>query len=260
MHARLTDGGGPPRLLAVVAHPDDETFGCGSLLLHAAADGMTTSVLCATRGEAGEAADGTPPERLADVRESETRAAAEVLGVTRVDLLDFGDSGMSGPPAATSLVGAPLDAVRDRVRAHLEATRPHLVVTLDGSDGHRDHARIRDATLAAVDAADWRVGRVYLHGLAQSLMRRWVEHMAATDPSWEHLRGEVPGTPEEDVTTVLDTSPHLAQRERAIRRHASQRSPYEGLPRDLREAFLSREVLRRVRPEWTGGPVEQSLR
>jgi N-acetyl-1-D-myo-inositol-2-amino-2-deoxy-alpha-D-glucopyranoside deacetylase len=44
--------------MAVVAHPDDETFGCGSLLLHAAARGMATAVVCATRGEAGEIAPG----------------------------------------------------------------------------------------------------------------------------------------------------------------------------------------------------------
>src|SRR5437763_11299620 len=68
-----------PRLQLVVAHPDDETFGCGSLLLHAAAAGATTSVVCATRGEAGEggAAD------LGAVREQELRAAARLLGVQR---------------------------------------------------------------------------------------------------------------------------------------------------------------------------------
>ena len=47
-----------PHVLVVVAHPDDETFGCGSLLLHAAAAGARTSVLCATRGEAGNVAPG----------------------------------------------------------------------------------------------------------------------------------------------------------------------------------------------------------
>ena len=44
------------RLQVVVAHPDDETFGCGSTLLHAAQVGAVTAVTCATRGEAGEVA------------------------------------------------------------------------------------------------------------------------------------------------------------------------------------------------------------
>src|SRR5690242_4937705 len=62
------------RLQVVVAHPDDETFGCGSLLLHAAAKGATTSVVCATRGEAGEGA----ADDLGAVRERELREAARV--------------------------------------------------------------------------------------------------------------------------------------------------------------------------------------
>ncbi len=249
----------PPHLLLVVAHPDDESFGCGSLLRYAAAAGLGTTVVCATRGEAGDAADGTPRSELAAVREAETRAAAAVLGVDTVEFLGFGDSGMSGTASATTLVGAPLEQVRDSIAAWIAKLHPSVVVTLDASDGRRDHERIREATLAAVEEVPGGVERVYLHCLPQSLMRRWVEHMAATDPSWEHLRAEVPGTPEELVTTVLDTSPFLADRERATALHASQRSPYTGLPDDLRRDFLTAERLRRVQPPWTGGPVESTL-
>lgn len=252
------DRGRPPRLMAVVAHPDDETFGCGSLLLHAASEGWRTAVVCATHGELGEAVDGTAPELLAQVREGETRAAAAVLGVEDVHFLDLRDSGMDGEAGPETLAGADLDDVVAGVRAALESFAPDVVVTLDAGDGHRDHARIRDATLAAVDALE-ETPRTYLHCLPQSLMRRWVEHMAAEDPSWEHLRHDVPGTPEELVTTVLDTADHLAARERAMALHATQRSPFEGLPDDLRRDFLTAERLRRVRPPWPGGPVETSL-
>ena len=51
------------RLLVTVAHPDDETFGCGSLLAHASARGIETVVACATRGELGEIAPGIDAER-----------------------------------------------------------------------------------------------------------------------------------------------------------------------------------------------------
>ncbi len=75
------------RLQVVVAHPDDETFGCGSLLLHAAAAGASTSVLCATRGEAGEIADPSlaTPETLGVVRAGELAAAsaAALAALTR---------------------------------------------------------------------------------------------------------------------------------------------------------------------------------
>jgi LmbE family N-acetylglucosaminyl deacetylase len=245
-----------PKLLVVVAHPDDETFGCGSVLLHAAAAGWETAVLCATRGEAGEAVDGTPQEQLGAVRERETRAAGELLGVRRVDFLDFGDSGLSGPTAPETLAGAPFEEVRDQVRAYIESYAPQVTVTLDGSDGHRDHERIGAATVAAVQASDVTVERVYLFAVSKSLMRRWVDHMAVHDPSWEQLRGDPPGTPDELITTRTDESAHLARREEAMRQHASQRSPFEGLPEDLRRAFLSSVELRRVQPPWSGGPIE----
>src|SRR6476660_9166915 len=75
------------RLQVVVAHPDDETFGCGSLLLHAAAAGVVTAVCCGTRGEAGEWPEEMvlPPGGIAEQRELELRAAADALGVRRFD-------------------------------------------------------------------------------------------------------------------------------------------------------------------------------
>ena len=250
---------GPARLLVVVAHPDDETFGCGSVLRRAADDGMVTAVLCATRGEAGESAVAVAAGELASVREAETRAAGEVLGVSHIDFLDYGDSGMSGTAGPETLVGTPQADVAAQVRDRIDEFRPRVIVTLDGGDGHRDHVHIRDATLAAVEAAQWHVERVYLQGLPQSLMRQWVAYMAANDPSWEHLQGEVPGTPDESVTTVLDTASCYAERLRAIALHASQRSPFEGLPEDLKRAFLTQESLIRVRPSWTGGTRETSV-
>ena len=249
------------RVQVVVAHPDDETFGCGSLLLHAAAAGAVTAVCCATRGEAGEAPPGSGlgPSGLAAVRERELREAGALLRVERVDLLDFVDSGMSGPAAPRSLCGAPFDRVVAAVREQVVAFAPDVLVTLDASDGHRDHARIRDAALET--AADLEVPRVYLTCLPRSLVRRWVELMSARRPEIEHLDGDVAalGTPDEEITTVLDTAEHLGAREKAIAAHASQTSPLEGLPGDLRRAFLATDHLRRVVPPWPGGPLETNL-
>src|SRR5262245_41114204 len=99
------------RLLLLVAHPDDETFGCGSLLAYAAARAVTTVVGCATRGEAGIPPPGLEPGDLPAVREAELRAAAALLGVTRVDVFSWVDSGMDGEPEAGTLMSAPLDDV-----------------------------------------------------------------------------------------------------------------------------------------------------
>ena len=129
----------------------------------------------------------------------------------------------------------------------------------DGSDGHRDHVHIRDATLLATDRAGWRTPRVYLHCLPQTLMREWVEHLTAKQPDSEHLAlGEL-GTPEEQITTVIDTAAVLELREQAIALHASQTSPFEVMPAALRRSFLTVERLHRVFPEWTGGPLESDI-
>ena len=247
MHADLTPAAGHHRVLAVVAHPDDETFGCGSLLLRSAAAGSVTGVCCATRGEAGEPVDGAPraPAGLGAEREAELRAAAYVLDVSVVEVLGFADSGMSGPCPADGLAGAEADVLEKAVARCVEEFAADALLTLDGGDGHRDHARIRDATLRV--ARERRLP-VYLHCLPRSLMDRWVTHMNAHRPEVEHLTLGQLGTPDAEVDLVLDTAAHLARREEAIARHRTQVSPFDGLPPDLRRAFLTRDHLRVVQP------------
>jgi len=252
-----------PRLLVVVAHPDDETFGCGSVLLHAAARGAVTAVCCATRGEAGEPAPGSgvTVERLAAVRDAELRAAARALGVSRVVLLDHRDSAMDGEPASGALVAAPLQAVAADITGVIDDLRPHVVVTLDAADGHRDHAHVRDATLLAVTRSSWPVPRVYLQCLARSLLRRWADHMATVQPDSPYLDvdGLGLGTPDEQITTVIDSTAHLPARLAAISEHRSQTSPFAALPDDVSHDFLAVDRLRRVLPPWPGGAVEHEM-
>jgi N-acetyl-1-D-myo-inositol-2-amino-2-deoxy-alpha-D-glucopyranoside deacetylase len=249
------------RLLVVVAHPDDETFGCGSTLAHAAARGATATVVCATRGEAGTPTPGSVPEgvSLAEVREAELRAAASLLGVDRVEVLSWLDSDMEGEPAPGTLVAAPLEEVAAVIVELIEELRPTVIVTLDGTDGHRDHAHVRDATLLAVDRAAWSTERIYFQCLSRELMQEWIALMQQENPDSVYLGYEGLGTPEAELTTVIDSSAELDRRQQAIALHASQASPYEILPPDLRRRFLAVERLRRVRPPWTGGPVETEL-
>ena len=239
------------RLQLVVAHPDDETFGCGSLLLHAAAAGVVTAVCCGTRGEAGEWPEDMvlPRGGIAEQREAELRAAAAALGVSQVDVLDFADSGMSGDAASTTLVGAEASAVSEAVRRTVSSFAPDVLVTLDGSDGHRDHVRVR----AVTEQVGHELGLpVYVSCLSRTLMRQWAAWMTVQDPGSSYLAlGEL-GTPDEDVSTRIDSGEHLAAREVAIALHRSQTSPFQGLPPDLRRAFLTTEYLM--------GPVPSTVR
>ena len=246
-------------MLVVVAHPDDETFGCGSLLAHVRAAGARTVVACATRGEAGAPTPGAGLDDadMATVREAELRAAADLLGVEQVALLDWLDSGMEGEPGPGTLAAAPLGDVVDRVAEVIEAVTPTVVVTLDASDGHRDHVQVRDATVAAARRPGSGVRRVYLQCLPRSLMQRWVELLHERQPDSAHLDlGEL-GTPDELISTVIDTTAHLELRERAMALHRSQTPPYDVMPADLRHDFLATDRLRRVVPEWRQGEATE---
>lgn len=233
------------RMLVIVAHPDDESFGCGSVLAHAAARGHQTFVVCATRGEAGESR--VPADDLGALREAELRDAARILGVHEVRVLGHRDSGMTGQPAAGSLAAADPSTLAAEVGEILADLRPDTIVTLDGSDGHRDHQAIRDATLAAVDAVAGPQPATYLACLARSSMARWAERMREIGGGDAYLALADLGTPDEDITHVVDVAEHLARRWEAIRAHTSQASPFDELPEDLQLDFLGVERLRLVR-------------
>jgi LmbE family N-acetylglucosaminyl deacetylase len=165
-------------LVAVVAHPDDESFGCGSLIALAAAAGAKVTVVCATCGEAGEPSPRTDlaGRTLGEVREAELRRAARLLGADRVVMLGYADSGFDGDCPRGTLCAAPLADVTHRLGAVLTALRPTVLLTLDGSDGHRDHVHVRDALLATRPSCP-----VYLSTIPNRLMRRWLDAFLATD-------------------------------------------------------------------------------
>jgi LmbE family N-acetylglucosaminyl deacetylase len=123
-------------VLAVVAHPDDESFGLGAVLDLLAAVGAGVAVVCFTRGEASTfRAD---PGDLATVRPAEFTAAARVLGVTATRLLGYPDGGLSAVPLYEL-------AVQVREMA-LEVAASHLVTfDVGGVTGHPDHARATGA-------------------------------------------------------------------------------------------------------------------
>ncbi|HEX2073156.1 MAG TPA: PIG-L family deacetylase [Geodermatophilus sp.] len=239
------------RWLAAVAHPDDESFGCGSTIAHAAALGAEVTVVCATRGEAGELPPGHPDcADLGAVREAELHRAAAALGAARVRLLGYRDSGFDGDPAPGSLcAAAPADvaAVLARLVADL---RPAVVVVLDGSDGHRDHLAIRTAMRTALAGLPEPRPALYEHCLPNALMRAWLEEMRAVRPdtAYHALDPATLGRPDAEVTDVLDVSGVLDRREAAIAEHRSQTSPFDGLSPALRAAFLATDHLARIDP------------
>src|SRR5438552_18442650 len=102
-----------PRLMAVLAHPDDESLGVGGTLAKYASEGVETFLLTATRGDGGRYRGYRPgdgqhpgPSVLANIRETELRAAASVLGVQDVAVLDYRDQHLdrANPQEAVSCI------------------------------------------------------------------------------------------------------------------------------------------------------------
>ena len=131
---------GASSTLAVCAHPDDESFGLGAVLHRLAAEGVRTSVLCLTHGEASTL--GSSGADLREIRGAELRAAAEALGVERVELLDYPDGG---------LAEVPLEELSAEVARTVAAVGADLLLVFDegGVTGHPDHCRATDAAMAA---------------------------------------------------------------------------------------------------------------
>ncbi|MHC1783362.1 MAG: PIG-L deacetylase family protein [Anaerolineaceae bacterium] len=147
-------------LLAVLAHPDDETFGMGGTLAHYARQGVSTYLVCATRGEVGEmdedCLDGFVS--AAERRESELRCAAKILGLEEVYFLDYRDSGMQGSPDNVdprTLAAQPVEKVAADIIRYIRELRPQVVITFDPVGGyfHPDHIAMHKATSKAFYAA-----------------------------------------------------------------------------------------------------------
>ena len=146
-------------LLAVLAHPDDESFGLGGTLALYARRGYDTYLVCATRGEVGMVDDLGGHASIAELRESELRCAAKHLGLTGVYFLGYRDSGMPGSDDnrhPNAQVNRPVEEVAGRVVKYIRELKPDVVLTFDPIGGykHPDHIQIHRATALAFDRAD----------------------------------------------------------------------------------------------------------
>lgn len=228
------------RLLGLFAHPDDESRIVGGALAKYASEGVTISVLVATRGEVGSC--GEPPlctpEEVPRMREAELRDACAILGVEELTILDYRDGTLADVDRA-ELTGHLVKSIR--------RVRPQVVLTFgpEGRTLHPDHIAIYEAATDAFRlAAD---PHVYPeHGLppfaASKLYYSAIPESQAQVTNWRF-----PSIPDDQVTVALDVSPWIDQKKRATNEaHRSQAhdQPFGGLPEYARWAELSREYFR----------------
>lgn len=232
------------RLLAVLAHPDDESLGFGGTLAKYAADGVDVCLLTATRGDAGRFRGHRPgtgehpgSAALAVIREAEVRAAAEALGVRDVTVLEYRDG---------ALDRAEPREVMAAIAMHIRRVRPDVVVTFgpDGAYGHPDHVAISQSTTAAIVAAadpvftldgvaatgsPHTVSKLYYLAWPASV---WASYQAAVQRLVSVVDGvERQATPWPDwaITTTVDTRSVADKVWRAVSCHDSQIAGYATL-------------------------------
>jgi LmbE family N-acetylglucosaminyl deacetylase len=271
----------PRGLLAIFAHPDDETFGAGGAMALAAAAGIPTWIICATDGDLGgvEGARELDPE----LRRGELRCAMAALGVAEPVFLGYGDSGMEGwaKPVGCLALADEEEVVGDLVTV-IRTLRPATIVTFDpgGIYGHPDHVTISARATEAFRRAALEPGgpsTLYHQALSRSDLAGWAEMQA----QWAALRGEEPAEPkvptaddllqqqrfgelarpDEDFTTHVDVRPVLDRKMAAFACHASQiREDWSAAPREMLDAWMGRETIIRVEPPPLPGERETALR
>jgi LmbE family N-acetylglucosaminyl deacetylase len=233
----------PLRLLAIFAHPDDESMGIGGTLAKYSAEGVETYLICATRGERGWFGDeGSNPgwERLAQIRTKELGAAGKVLGLKEIHFLNYVDGDLDQ--------ANPMEAIRKLV-THIRRIEPQVVVTFphDGNYGHPDHIAISQFTNAAVVcAADskfvdlehrspHRVSKMYYFVDSEAVANLFVKYLGPIEfPVDGRIRGEAPWK-DWMITTRIDLSSTWKSAWEAIRCHQSQLpslGPLVDLPED----------------------------
>lgn len=271
-------------LLALFAHPDDEAFGTGGTLAHYAQAGVRTTLVCATRGEAGEIAEGVDatPQTLGAVRESELRCAAETMGVAELIFLDYRDSGMAGSPEnqhPRAFINAPAEEVVPQLVRIIRQVRPEIVVTFEpnGGYGHPDHIAIHKHTVAAFHAAAdasrypeagpaWQAARLYYTAIPRSFFTHMWEQLTALgrdmgEYGWLENGGDH-GWPDEAVTAVIDVSETVEAKWSALHCHRTQFGPgnlFRQLPEPLVKELMRHESFAQAWPEPEPGPVKASL-
>jgi LmbE family N-acetylglucosaminyl deacetylase len=227
---------GTPRILAILAHPGEETWALGAALARYVDEGARVHLVCATRGEGGpfgSSAGAFPPAVLGRIRERELEAAAGILGLHDVEVLGYPDGGV-----------ASVDPFRAQMElaARIRRARPHVVITWgpQGPAGDADRGAVGEATQGAVLAAarhsapvpggltPHAVRKVYHRVWSRPPLRPGTRGCGTPAGPGGGLGGDVSLVPGWMVTTVLETHQHADRAREALARHGS-RSP-EGAP------------------------------
>jgi mycothiol S-conjugate amidase len=241
------------RLMAVHAHPDDESSKGAATMARYADEGARVMVVTLTGGERGDILNPAMdlPDvhgRIHEIRIDEMARAAEILGVEQ-HWLGFVDSGLpEGDPLPPLPEGCfalvPLAESTERLVRVIREFKPHVLTTYDEHGGypHPDHIRCHEVSMAAYEAAadyrlfpdagePWSVSKLYYnHGFLRKRMQLFQDEFAKSGEVGPFEKWLKDWDPELDVvatriTTSIECSKYFGQRDDALRAHATQIDP-----------------------------------
>jgi LmbE family N-acetylglucosaminyl deacetylase len=249
------------KLLAIFAHPDDESIMMGGTLAYYAQHGADVHLLCATRGEWGTISDESlaVQENLGAVREKELKNACEILGVNLEGFLDCPDGNVNNTD---------WQEIEEKIVRSIRTLRPQVVVTfgLDGLYGHPDHIAVSMLTSDAFTSAanesyfthqfeeglkPFQASKLYFAQYPDFLMRGLFSSILANHEA-AHLWGFDPetfGVSASEITTVVNVGETLPLKLKAIKAHETQFAPnnvFALAGGENAERFLSHEYFRLV--------------
>lgn len=207
-------------VLAVFAHPDDESLACGGTLARLADAGARVVLLCASRGERGSSAGPARDDALGHDRATEVRLAAEALGVAELLLFDHPDG---------NLRWAHVTELHAQIVMSLRRFKPNAVITF-GSDGlywHPDHIGVHERTTTAVQALGAEAPPLYYVTMPRGVMpgvvagaavRGW---MRPAKGFWS-IVPDAFGIEAEAPTVIVDVAEWVPRKLAALRCHRSQ--------------------------------------
>ncbi|KAA0919285.1 mycothiol conjugate amidase Mca [Dietzia sp. ANT_WB102] len=240
------------RLMAVHAHPDDESSKGSATMAKYVAEGVHVLVETCTGGERGDILNPAMdrPDITADlpaVRVREMARAADILGVDH-HWLGFVDSGLPEgdpkpplPEGCFALVDD--DEATEALVRRIREFRPHVMITYDENGGypHPDHLKVHSASMAAYEAAadptrfpdagePWAIAKVYYtHGFPKKRLELLDEELFARDGvrHFEDFLSRLGDRPDimERVTTRVECADYFEQRNSALLAHATQIDP-----------------------------------
>lgn len=274
------------RLLAILAHPDDESFGLGGTLARYAAEGVEVHVAIATDGAAGSVAEGyeAARERLADVRAVELDTAVAILGA-RLHRLGYRDSGYINDPAnqhPDAFINADEPEAVGRVVQLIRSIRPQVIITHDETGGyfHPDHIFCWKITTPAfyaagdprqypeIGPAPYQPQRLYYTAFANTWVRlfTFMMRLRGQDPKRAGRNKDIDftqlGLPRARLHAQVDYRAYWEVKRQASAAHSSQGGGTGAnrlFPVWLQKRFLARETFIRAHPPTPDGFREKDL-